>query len=335
MNSRKARDESPSLFAKCVIASLMATGLIGLFGCGVLIPSKKPSITPLDRREAIPADKSKVLPENDLYPPQVHLAGWQAPILLPGQVNTAGAEDSPFITPQGDRLFFFFTPDPNIPAEKQLGDGVTGIYLSRLQGDTWSEGERVWLQETGKMALDGCPFLIEDILWFCSAREGFTGINLFTAHLVAGKWEDVQYAGDLLRDYQTGEMHISPDGNELYFHSEREGGFGKTDIWVSHLVAGRWQEPENVVAINSPEVDGWPYISPDGMELWFTRFFQGSPAVFYSRRSNGQWSAPTLVVSQFAGEPTLDARGNLLFVHHYFKDGIMLEADIYIMYRLP
>jgi hypothetical protein len=49
---------------------------------------------------------------------------------VPGRVNTAGAEDSPFITPDGNTLIFFFPSDPNIPAEDQLGDGVTGIYIS-------------------------------------------------------------------------------------------------------------------------------------------------------------------------------------------------------------
>ncbi len=42
---------------------------------------------------------------------------------------------------------------------------------------------------------------------------------------------------------------------------------------------------------------------------------------------------PELIVSQFAGEPTLDDAGNLYFVHHYFEHGQMIEADIYVAYR--
>ena len=40
-------------------------------------------------------------------------------------VNTSGREDSPFLLPDGQTLYFFFTPDVSIPAEKQLFDGVT------------------------------------------------------------------------------------------------------------------------------------------------------------------------------------------------------------------
>jgi len=40
------------------------------------------------------------------------------------------------------------------------------------------------------------------------------------------------------------------------------------------------------------------------------------------------------IVSNFAGEPALDAQGNLYFVHHYFTaDGKMIEADIYVAYK--
>jgi hypothetical protein len=51
-------------------------------------------------------------------------------------------------------------------------------------------------------------------------------------------------------------------------------------------------------------------------------------------RSGGGWSEPELIVSQFAGEPTLDDAENLYFVHHFFSaTGQMLKADIYVAYR--
>jgi len=85
--------------------------------------------------------------------------------------------------------------------------------------------------------------------------------------------------------------------------------------------------------VNTKENEGWPYISPDGKELWFSRTYKGSPAIFRSKKDNNQWQSPELIISQFAGEPTLGINGNLYFVHHYFKDGIMIEADIYIATR--
>ena len=86
--------------------------------------------------------------------------------------------------------------------------------------------------------------------------------------------------------------------------------------------------------VNTAEDEGWPFLTEDGQELWFTRYFQGSPAIFRSVWMEDGWGTPELIVSQFAGEPTLDVSGNLYFVHHTVIDGVILDADIYISERL-
>jgi hypothetical protein len=130
-----------------------------------------------------------------------------------------------------------------------------------------------------------------------------------------------------------GEMHITADGNEIYFHTGRAGGKGGFDIWVTRKFNNEWQAPENIEAINTADTEGWPFVTQDGKELWFTRWYLGSPAIFRSQKINGQWSTPELIISQFAGEPSLDNDGNLYFTHHFYWDGKQLDADIYVAYR--
>jgi hypothetical protein len=98
-------------------------------------------------------------------------------------------------------------------------------------------------------------------------------------------------------------------------------------------VGGQWTNPVNVTAVNTVATESRPYVTPDGNELWLTLGYQGTPAVVRSRRVAGQWQEPEMIVSQFAGEPTLDAAGNLYFVHHFYEDGVMKDADIYVAYR--
>lgn len=316
------------------VVNLIVSGLCLLAACtprgGTAIPTATPAHT---REEAIPASAVKMTPQDDPYPPVLHSAEWRAPVPLGPPVNTAGAEDSPFITPDGDTLYFFFSPDMNVPAERQLLDGVTGVYVTTRHDGVWGTPERVLLQDPGKVALDGCEFVQDDVMWFCSAREGYTGINWFTAELVNGKWDHWQYAGDWLKEYQVGESHLTADGSELYFHSARPGGKGGVDIWVTRRSGEDWLPPENVAAVNSAETDGWPFLTQDGSELWFLRIYQGSPAIFRSKLGTGGWGEPELIVSQFAGEPTLDAAGNLYFVHHFYRDGKGIEADLYVAMR--
>lgn len=328
----------PSMLSSRAVIKIAAGILAAIIVIVVLynvlsIPS--PQNTLPSRESAIPPDAVKMTPDTDIHPPILHSAEWTTPVPLSSAINTAGGEDSPFVMPDGNTLYFFFTPDVSIPAEKQVTDKVTGIYVSRKVNGVWSNAERVVLQNSGKLALDGAEFVQDDVMWFASAREGYTGVNLFTARFIDGKWANWQYAGDLLnKEYQVGEMHITADGNEMYFHSPRAGGKGQLDIWVTRKVNGEWQLPENVEIVNTAENEGWPFISQDGNELWFLRTYMGSPAIYRSKKVSGAWSEPELIVSQFAGEPSLDVDGNLYFVHHYYNSqGEMVEADIYVAYR--
>jgi len=291
-----------------------------------------------DRYAAIPADAAKQLPADDQYPPILHSGEFEEPIPLPAPVNTAGAEDSAFFPVcdpeyESQTFYVFFTPDVRIPVEKQVIDGVTGIYRAELANGVWSQPERVWLQEPGKLSLDGCLFGTDEKLWFCTAREGLTGLHWFTTERDADEdWGSFQPA-DFPDEYEVGELHISRDGNTLYFHSSRAGGQGGYDVYVSEWVEGAWEEPVNLVVVNSVENDGWPAMSQDESELWITRWHEGSPALFRSLKVGDSWGEPELMISQFAGEAALDQDGNVYFTHHFYEDGEMIEADIYVAKR--
>jgi hypothetical protein len=297
--------------------------------CSPIQASPTPAI---DRLDAIPAGAVKYTPDQDPHPPIMHDPGYSKPLPLPGPINTAGAEDSPFIIPSGNVLYFFFSPSIAQTPEEELAGGAAGIYRSNLQADGWSEPERLQLTQAGEQALDGCPFFQDEELWFCSARKGnYRGVDFWIAHERGNGFEAAVNAGEQLNQvYQIGEMHLSPNGRDLYFHSQAAGGMGGLDIWVTHREGESWTAPENVTELNSSADEGWPYVSPAGNEFWFTRMVQGSPAIFRSVWNGESWSDPELVVSQFAGEPTLDAAGNLYFVHHFLAGGELVEADIYV-----
>jgi hypothetical protein len=341
-----AESRSVNIVLYTIMLVVMMAGATFVSACAAP-PSSKPTQTPaqtqtkpaprpqLTRDQAIPATAVKMTPEKDTLPPLLHSDAYEQPVQLSWTINTAGAEDSAFITPDGNTLYFFFTPDPNIPPEKQLLDGVTGIYMANKQNGDWSQPHRVWLQNTGELSLDGCEFVQGNTIWFCSARQGnYRDMDMWTAEFKDGRWTNWKNAGKKLNaDYKIGEMHITADGNEMYFHSGEAGGKGSVDIWVTRKVNGEWQQPENVAAVNSPDVEGWPFLTQDGNELWFTGFYQGSPAIFMSKKVAGEWSQPELVISQFAGEPSLDNQGNIYFTHHFYKDSKMIEADIYVAKR--
>jgi hypothetical protein len=271
---------------------------------------------------------TKMSTDADENPPQVFSMEFTAPLPVPGALNSSGAEDSPFITPDGSTMYLFYTPDISVPPEKQLIDGVTGIYVSHQMYGQWRQPQRVLLQDPGKVALDGCEFVLGNLMWFCSARDGYSGINWFVAELQDNRWQNWGLA-DFPASLQVGELHISSRENELYFASERPGGLGNLDIWLSQMTDGTWGEPINLSVINSGDREGWPALNPDESELWFSR----NDTIWRSKRLDSAWQPPQQMFAPLSGEPTLDGFGNVYFVHHYYQDGQMIEADIFVAYR--
>ncbi len=65
---------------------------------------------------------------------------------------------------------------------------------------------------------------------------------------------------------------LAPNGLSLYFRSERPGGYGESDIYVSQRMGlgAPWEEPRNLGPnINTPGFEGGPNFSPDGLRLYF------------------------------------------------------------------
>jgi hypothetical protein len=313
----------------CFPLFLLAT-LLSIPSCSSDEGDTEPLWPVISRTDSVPSENVKMTPETDLSPPILHSTEWQNPVPVGEPINTAGGEDSPFIPADRDELYFFFTPDVQVPAEQQVLNPVTGIYVSRNVNGIWQMPEKVWLQDPGKLALDGAEFVSGNEMYFATTREGYAGIHWFKADYIDQRWTNWQNA-DFNADYQVGELHIH--GNELYYHSSRSGGKGNYDIWKLTKNGNEWQNPENIDVVNTSEIEGWPYITPDGNELWFTRVYMGAPAIYRSVKSGNEWQEPELIISQFAGEPTLDSEGNIYFVHHYYINGKMIEADIYVAYK--
>jgi len=316
----------------CSLISMIYISSIFINGC---IKESSEQEHTMNREDSIPKDAIKITPEMDVFPPIIQREEWEMPTPLKGAVNTAGAEDSPFIIPDGKNFYFFFTPDVDVPANEQLLDGVTGVWWSTKTDEGWTDPKRVILNED--VSLDGAVFVRGNTMWFASVRAGNYGeVDIYVAKFKNGKWIDVENAGiQLNKEYDVGELHIAPDGQTMY--CGKLGSGEKKDIYILEKIGDNWSEPVALPEpVNTNEYnEDQPFITPDGNELWFTgesRLGYPGPAIFRSiKQPNGTWGVPEEIISQFAGEPTLDENGNIYFVHHFFSaDMKMIEADIYV-----
>ncbi len=95
------------------------------------------------------------------------------------------------------------------------------------------------------------------------AEKGMN-MSLYIADVVEGKWVNERsfpYNGS---DYATGFPHLSVDGNTLYFASDRPGGMGGWDLYVSTWNGTSWSPPKNLGApINTPGNEITPFVEGD------------------------------------------------------------------------
>jgi len=91
---------------------------------------------------------------------------------------------------------------------------------------------------------------------------------------------------------------ISPDGNALFFTSDREGGQGGQDVWVSHRENGKWKPAQNIgPPINTSGNEGPDCFSPSEHALYFTACdreedSRGGCDIYVSFKFDGRWSKP-------------------------------------------
>ena len=123
------------------------------------------------------------------------------------------------------------------------------------------------------------------------------GFDLYVSHrLPDGSWGPRQHLGDTINTkFLEGAPSLTPDGRVMYFTSNRPGGGGGTDIWVSRRENPNddfgWEAPEHLACDfslkpgpNSASNDAAPWIFPEGQGGMTTLYFDsnrpGGPGPF-------------------------------------------------------
>ena len=102
-------------------------------------------------------------------------------------------------------------------------------------------------------------------------RKGTTNLKIYKATLVDGTWGNIEELPLNSKMYSSGHPALSPDDKTLFFVSDREGGYGMTDIYkVEILEDGTYGLPENLgPTVNTEGKEVFPYVDSEKM-LYFS-----------------------------------------------------------------
>ncbi len=128
-------------------------------------------------------------------------------------------------------------------------------------------------------------------------KDNFTG-NIYVSTFDGTRWSPIQKLNkNINTKFFESHASVSKDGSTLYFTSNRDGGTGELDIYVSHREkGGDWGPAENLgPVINTKYNENSPFISMNDSLLFFTsegHFNMGGYDIFVSKRRNGKWQKP-------------------------------------------
>jgi len=205
---------------------------------------------------------------------------------LGDMINERFSEVNPVVS--GDENVIVFT------RELQLQDQ---IFFSRKINGEWSPPivimDQLLVDEgnTTSLSNDGTEL-------FLYQSDQYIG-NIYSSRYTDGRWQPaVKLNENVNTKYWESHAVISPNGERLYFTSNRKGGYGGLDIYYSERDStGNWGPAINMgPTINTPFNEETPFLDDSGRILYFSsrgHFNMGGHDIFYSSLlENGKWSVP-------------------------------------------
>ncbi len=209
-------------------------------------------------------------------------------------INTGDDDYLPMV--DGDRMYF--------TSIREEGNSKERLYYSDIKNDEFSYPIKDtslpldYLDNSGSPCFTTNPITGQKIIYFAAISiEGRANRDIFTSTFDGQKWS-VPYPLDKTVNTEHYESHpaVAPDGSYIVFSSDRPGGFGETDLYISYKKGSGWTEPENLGSeINTEKQEISPYINQNGTLLYSSKGFSGGKHydIIKTRKvGHGKWTYP-------------------------------------------
>lgn len=213
-------------------------------------------------------------------------------IFAEGVISTGDYDSHPAFTPDGKTLYFLrSTPNFNLWT----------ILISRFENGRWRTPEVAPF--SGRHS-DADPFITADgsRFYFISNRplagKSESNLDIWVMEKTRVGWSEPKNLGAPVNSSGSEWYPTIAANGTIYFGSDREGGKGRTDIYRSRLVNGKYTDAENLGdAINTQFNEFEPLIAPDESFLIFMAGGRvdgrGGFDFYITYNRDGQWTKAT------------------------------------------
>lgn len=264
-------------------------------------------------------------------------------------VNSPFAEYTPVVTADEQKMYFTARKPNTTGGLKDAYDEdyFEDIYVSEKTNIGWgtpkSVGEHI--NTNNHDAVVGITDDGQKLIIYKHVHNEMFDVysgDLFYSDLLGDQWTDPQpFDHKINTIHWEPSAHLNSDENILFFSSNKHGGLGGTDIYLSRkLPDGSWGKAENLgPQINTMYDDDAPFMMPDGKTLYFSSMGHrniGGHDIFKSiLDSTGKWSLP-----QNLGTPintpdddlyfSISADGKRIYFSSIREDNGTSNSDIYM-----
>lgn len=211
---------------------------------------------------------------------------------LGDSVNSPVSEYYPTITLDGKSLVY----------TRRVNGFNEDFFESHRTGNGWSAAKAL-VGNINSNFNEGALNISQDGQWLiftgCNFPEGYGSCDLYISYLTPEGWSAPDNLGrNFNTEFWESAPSLSPDKRDLYFTSNRPGGYGGNDIYVCHREEnGRWSAPENLgPSINTRGDESAPFIHADNQTLYFTSNslpgYGGDDLFVVRKGADGKWGEP-------------------------------------------
>ncbi|HUU05103.1 MAG TPA: hypothetical protein VMZ49_04390 [Patescibacteria group bacterium] len=177
----------------------------------------------------------------------------------------------PYITSDGKRLYFSSMRPLDVNGESKDSDIW---YVEKNSHNSW--GNPVHIEDLNTIGKDDYYTSItrDGTMYYSKFGNHGSPGDIYKAKLVNGVYTKPELLESPINTHSNEhDPFIASDESYLIFTSDRPGGFGRGDLYISiKKTDGTWSEPKNMGdKINSAGYDFCPMLSHDGKYLFFTR----------------------------------------------------------------
>ena len=273
------------------------------------------------------------------------------PVNAGPQINSVNKDYNPVISVDGETFLVTRT----IPDKQARMGAQEDFYVSYKDGDDWTSARNMGSPINSHLN-EGAPtfsadgkimvfVIIEEFGVYGENKTGFGGGDLFYCQKINGKWTAPKNLGPVVNSKNNDtQPSLSADGKTLYFSSNRGGGYGSADLYVTRYTPGvGWSQPENMgPKFNTSEVEDGVFVHPNNQVLYFSS--AGLPGlgqrdIYVSKREiDGSWGTPVNMgypINTNESERSLfiDAKGEFAYFSSDRAGGVG-DLDIY-KFKIP